>query len=114
MKTHCTFAAAILALAAATGATGAFAASLNAEAQAEAESTLPATASTLTTEAVVSDLVRFRQSEAAAQQPRDGEWYNVPAPLGNAAILRAMHYNGAGPAAAQTPPTMLRTDQNQN
>ena len=107
MKTHCTFAAAILALAAATGA---LAAPPNAEA--EAENTLPANASTLTTEAVVSDLVKFRQSEPAAQQPRDGEWYNVPAPLGNTATLRAMNYDGAGPAAAQTLPTMLRTDQN--
>ena len=107
MKTHCTFAAAIFALAAATGA---LAAPPNAEA--EAENTLPANASTLTTEAVVSDLVKFRQSDPAAQQPRDGEWYNVPAPLGNAATLRAMNYDGAGPAAAQTLPTMLRTDQN--
>lgn len=105
MKTHCTFAAAILALAAATGA-------LAAPPNAEAENTLPANASTLTTEAVVSDLVKFRQSEPAAQQPRDGEWYNVPAPLGNTATLRAMNYDGAGPAAAQTLPTMLRTDQN--
>ena len=104
MKTHFTFAVAIIALASATS-------TFASEPNFDSDNAMPA-ANILTTEAVVCDLVKFRQSEPAAQQPRDGEWYNVPAPLGNAATLRAMNYDGAGPAAAQTLPTMLRTDQN--
>ena len=104
MKTHCTFAAAILALAAATGA---LAAPPNAEA--EAENTLPANASTLTTEAVVSDLVKFRQSDPATQQPRDGEWYTVSAPLGYP--MPTVNHGDTDPAA-QAMPTMQRANQN--
>ncbi len=99
MKTHCTFAAAIFALAAATGA-------LAASPNAESENTAPA-ARTLTTEAVVSDLVRFRQTDPNKQQPRDGEWYNVPAPLGSA--VRTVGYEDMG-AAARTMPAVYRAD----
>jgi hypothetical protein len=40
----------------------------------------PEAARTLTREAVIADLVDSRK---AGTLPRDGEWYNVPAPLGS-------------------------------
>lgn len=73
MKTYCTFAVASLMLATATGA---MAAHTNAESDHSDHH-----ASTLTTEAVIADLVASRKA-APTQSPHDGEWYNVPAPLG--------------------------------
>ena len=73
MKTYCTFAVVSLLLATATGA---MAAPPNAHSD--------NTASTLTTEAVIADLVASRKA-APTQSPHDGEWYNVPAPLGGRA-----------------------------
>ena len=104
MNTHRTFAVATFALAAATGA-------LAASPNAESENTVSAAALTLTTEAVVSDLVRFRQIDPDKQQPRDGEWYNVPAPLGSA--VRTVGYEGSG-APAQTMPAIYRADSTSN
>lgn len=103
MKTHCTLAAASFALAAAT-AVGALAAPPHAE----IEKTTPL-ASFLTTEAVVGDLVKFRQADPGTQQLRDGEWYNVPAPLG---LPRARTVGDEMPApAARAVPVMQRTGE---
>lgn len=52
----------------------------------------------LTTEAVIADLVASRQ--APTTQPRDGEWYNVPAPLGGA----AQRGHDTAARATQAPP----------
>lgn len=76
MKTYCTSAIASLVLATATGA---MAAHTNAESDHSDHH-----ASALTTEAVIADLVASRKA-ASMQTPRDGEWYNVPAPLGGMA-----------------------------
>lgn len=102
MKTHCTLAVATLALAAATSA-------LAAPPNAEGETAPPAAVNTLTTEAVVSDLVKFRQSDPATQQPRDGEWYTVSAPLGYP--MPTVNHGDTDPAA-QAMPTMQRANQN--
>ena len=73
MKTHCTFAAVSLALAAATSAMAT---------PPSADMDNPgAHAPSLSREQVVADLVAARQAWPS-QLPRDGEWYNVPAPLG--------------------------------
>ena len=107
MKTHCTLAVATLALAAATSA-------LAAPPNAEGETAPPAAVNTLTTEAVVSDLVKFRQSGPARQLPRDGEWYDMPALLGYTKPLRTtVNYDSSGPDV-QTMPALLPTGKDHN
>lgn len=78
MNTSCTFAAVSLALATATGA---MAASPNAD-----NSSTPPDLQPLTRDAVIADLVVSRQA-APSLTPHDGEWYNAPAPLGQMAPL---------------------------
>lgn len=103
MKTHCTFTVASFVLAAATT-TCALAAPPNKEGEKSAPS-----ADYLTTEAVVSDLVKFRQTDPTRQQPRDGEWYNVPAPLGSPMALKVGYEDAMG-SDARAMPSMQRTD----
>ena len=69
MKTYCTSAAVTLALVTATGAMAA---------SPDADNTAP----TFIGDAVVTDLLVSRQASPTLP-PRDGEWYNVPAPLGS-------------------------------
>ena len=76
MNTHCTFSVASLVLATATGA---MAAPPNTDNDNTTNSERP-----LTRQAVIADLVASRQAPATTH-PRDGEWYNVPAPLGGMA-----------------------------
>ena len=98
MNTHSIFAAATLALATATGA-------LAAPPAAESDSNAP-TARTLSKEDVIQELVKFRQAGPTTPQPRDGEWYNVPAPVGSRVLT--MGQEGTGPAQAM--PAMHRAD----
>lgn len=53
-------------------------------------------AALLTREAVIAELVKSRQQPYT--QSRDGEWYNVPAPLGGMAQKARFEYLGAAPA----------------
>lgn len=49
---------------------------------AQAQTSAPAAApAPLTREAVIAELAASRAAGNSATQPRDGEWYNVPAPL---------------------------------
>ncbi len=93
MKTYCTFAVASLVLATATGA-------MAAPPDAESANTAQSANTPLTREAVIADLVASRQA-APSQLPRDGEWYNVPAPLGSWG--QKMRYDNAGYAQQPTP-----------
>ncbi|NMM79181.1 DUF4148 domain-containing protein, partial [Acidovorax sp. SRB_24] len=77
MKTYCTFAVASLVLATATGA-------MAAPPTPDSATTVQSANTPLTREAVIADLIASRQA-APTQMPRDGEWYNVPAPLGGRA-----------------------------
>lgn len=97
--THGLFAVASFALVAVTGA---LAAPPNAAGENTRLSVRP-----LTTDAVVSDLVKFRQSGPTTQQPRDGEWYNVPAPLG----YRARTGGHESASFTQSMSDMQRTDE---
>lgn len=74
MKTYTTFAAASWLLVAVTGA---MAAPFSADCGNTAAAGQP-----LTREAVIADLVASRQAPPTLP-PHDGEWYNVPAPLGH-------------------------------
>lgn len=81
MHTYRTLAAATLAL----SALAAHAAPNGSGAEAAVKQQAP---STLTREAVIAELVAARQNGTL---PRDGEWYNVPAPLalGGSTLTRA-------------------------
>ena len=106
LKTHFTFAVAIIALASATS-------TFASEPNFDSDNAMPA-ANTLTTEAVVSDLVKFRQSGPSRQPPRDGEWYDMPALLGYTTPLRTtVNYDSSGPDA-QTMPALLPTGKDHN
>lgn len=95
MNTSCKTALASLMLVAATAA---LASPPNAAGAPSAQPAAP-----LTTEAVIADLVALRQ--APATQPRDGEWYNVPAPLGGMAQVR--HDTARAPQATPDPQPAL-------
>lgn len=87
MKTYSTFAVASLVLVAATGA---MAAPPNAEGEIESAAI---NTRAPTTETIVADLLASRQA-APTLPPRDGEWYNVPAPLGG--MAEKVRYENAG------------------
>lgn len=99
MKTYCTFAAVSLALAAATGA---MAAPPSAGSQTPVQDARPFTHDTVTV-----DPTDSRQA-ARMLLPRDGEWYNVPAPLGGMHRMdhsdhredRMRHEDSRSPASA--------------
>ena len=85
MKTYTTFAAASWLLVAATGA---MAAPFSADCGNSAAAGQP-----VTREAVIADLVASHQAPPTLS-PRDGEWYNVPAPLGNMGRMDHMDHMG--------------------
>lgn len=82
MKTYCISAVATLVL---VTATSAMAASPSADSN--------NTAQPLTRDAVIADLVASRQA-APSLPPRDGDWYNVPAPLGHMDPMAPMARQG--------------------
>ena len=85
MKTYTTWAVASWLLVAASGA-------MAAPSSADCDNTA-ARAQPLTRQAVVADLVASRQAPSTLS-PRDGEWYNVPAPLGHMAGMDHMARHG--------------------
>ncbi|NMM81132.1 hypothetical protein B2J86_09385 [Acidovorax sp. SRB_14] len=104
MNTYCTFAVASVVLAAASGA-------IAAPPDTESANTAQNANTPLTREAVIADLIASRQA-APTQMPRDGEWYNVPAPLGGRA--HTMRYDNADSAQQPMPmpkPMMDSTTQ---
>ena len=87
MNTYCIPAVATLVLVAASGAMGA---TSSTDSNNSAHTPQP-----LTREAVIADQVASRQA-APTLPPRDGEWYNVPAPLGH--MDRQVHHADRGSA----------------